>query len=247
MNGYTGTADGFHVNVHLITQMELPNNRDTVLHFFEQMRKAFPELRHFFKRENGDLVLESEKERESQRWLAIQPRRLCSGQFNPETMDDAFRQHELLLDLAPHLLTISTLDCEAVEIMYEFDFHYDGNHDEVVAEAIGVGQGLEGLFELPKSQVVKFEPSLILALDETGGLQCQLLIENHTSSAPPRGREFLDDQISVYFTLRRYWGSGPETTFLESVRRQRQIGEELLEQSVVPRVVRPLAQAIASH
>ena len=113
MNGYTGAADGFHVNVHLITQMELPNNRDTVLHFFEQMRKGFPELRHFFKRENGDLVLESEKERESHRWLAIQARRLCSGHFNPETMDDAFRQHELVLDLAPHLLTISTLDCEA--------------------------------------------------------------------------------------------------------------------------------------
>jgi hypothetical protein len=247
MNGYTGIADGFHVNVHLITQMELPNSRDTVLHFFEQMKKGFPELKNFFKRENGDLVLESDKERESHRWLAIQPRRLCSGQFNPETMDAAFRQHELMLDLAPHLLTISTLDCEAVEIMYEFDFHYDGNHDEVVAEAIGVGQGLEGLFEIPKSQVVKFEPSLILALDESGGLQCQLLIENHTSAAPPRGREFSDDQISVYFTLRRYWGSGPETTFLEAIRRQRQMGEELLEQSVVPRIVRPLVQAIASH
>src|SRR5262249_17216216 len=123
----------------------------------------------------------------------------------------------------------------------------DGNHDEVVAEAMGVGHGLEGLFELPKSQVVKFEPSLILALDESGGLQCQILIENHTSSATPRGREFIDDQISVYFTLRRYGGSGPETTFLESVRRQRQIGEDLLEQSVVPRIVRPLAQAIASR
>jgi hypothetical protein len=247
MNDYIGAADGFHVNVHLITQMELPNNRDTVLHFFEQMRKGVPDLRHFFRRDNGDLVLESEKERESHRWLAIQARRLCSGHFNPETMNDAFRQHELLLDLAPHLLTISTLDCEALEIMYEFDFHYDGNHDEVVAEAIGVGHGLEGLFEHPKSQVVKFEPSLILALDESGELQCQLLIENHTSSASPRPREFIDDQISVYFTVRRYWGSNPETTFLESIRRQRQIGEELLEQSVVPRIVKPLAQAIASH
>ena len=140
--------------------MELPNNRDTVLHFFEQMRKGFPELRHFFKRENGDLALEGEKERESHRWLAIQPRRLCSGHLNPEALDDAFRQHELVLDLAPHLLTISSLDCEALEVMYGFDFHFDGNHDEVVAEAIGVGHGLEGLFELPKSQVIKFEPSL---------------------------------------------------------------------------------------
>jgi hypothetical protein len=247
MNGYSNAADVFHANVQLITQMELPNNRDTVLHFFEQMRKAFPELRHFFKRENGELALESEKERDSHRWLAIQARRLCSGHVSPDSLDDAFRQHELVLDLAPHLLSISTLDCEALEVMFAFDFHFDGNHDEVVAEAIGLGHGLEGLFDLPKSQVIKFEPSLTLALDSSGALQCQLAIENHTSTPQPRSREFLDDQISVYFTVRQFWGSGPETTFLESMRRQRQIGEEILEQSVVPRIVKPLAQAIASR
>ncbi len=247
MNGYSSAADVFHANVQLITQMELPNSRDTVLHFFEQMRKAFPELRHFFKRENGELALESEKERDSHRWLAIQARRLCSGHVSPDSLDDAFRQHELVLDLAPHLLSISTLDCEALEVMFAFDFHFDGNHDEVVAEAIGLGHGLEGLFDLPKSQVIKFEPSLTLALDSSGALQCQLAIENHTSTPQPRSREFLDDQISVYFTVRQFWGSGPETTFLESMRRQRQIGEEILEQSVVPRIVKPLAQAIASR
>ncbi len=63
MNRYISDADEFYVNVHLNTEMELPNNRDTVLHFFEQMKKGFPELRNFYTRENGDLVLESEKER----------------------------------------------------------------------------------------------------------------------------------------------------------------------------------------
>jgi hypothetical protein len=247
MNGYIGDADEFYVNVQLNTQMELPNNRDTVLHFFEQMKKGFPELRNFFTRENGDLVLEGEKERESHRWLAIEARRLCSGHFNPETLDDSFRQHELVLDLAPHLLSISILDCEALDIMFGFDFHYEGNHDEVVAEAIGVGHGLEGLFELPKAQLVKFEPSLILALNDSGDLQCRLSVETRTGGSGPRPREFIDDQISVYFTVRQYWGTGPETSFLESMRRQRQIGEEILEQAVVPRIVRPLAQAIASH
>jgi hypothetical protein len=247
MNGYISDADEFYVNVQLNTQMDLPTTRDTVLHFFEQMKKGFPELRNFFARENGDLVLEGEKERESHRWLAIEPRRLCSGHFNPETLDDSFRQHELVLDLAPHLLSISMLDCEALDIMFGFDFHYEGNHDEVVAEAMGVGHGLEGLFELPKSQVIKFEPSLILALNESGDLQCRLSVETRTNGSGPRPRDFVDDQISVYFTVRQYWGSGPETTFLDSMRRQRQIGEEILEQAVVPRIVRPLAQAIASH
>ena len=36
-------------------------------------------------------------------------------------------------------------------------------------------------------------------------------------------------------------------TFLESMRRQREIGEEILQRSVIPRIVRPLAQVIASR
>ena len=79
MNRYICDADDFYVNVNLNTEMELPNNRDTVLHFFEQMKKGFPELRNFYTRENGDLVLEGDKEQDSYRWLAIEPRRLCSG------------------------------------------------------------------------------------------------------------------------------------------------------------------------
>ena len=102
---YHQYCDDYYLNMNLNTEMELPNNRDTVLHFFEQMKKGFPELRNFYTRENGDLVLEGDKEQDSYRWLAIEPRRLCSGQMNPETLDDAFRQHEMVLDLAPPLLT----------------------------------------------------------------------------------------------------------------------------------------------
>ena len=114
------------------------------------MKKGFPDLRNFHTRENGDLVLEGDKEEESYRWVAIEPRRLCWGHTNPESLEDAYRQHEMVLDLAPPLLTISLLDCEALDVMYGFDFTYEGNHDEVVSEALGVGNGLEGLLELPR-------------------------------------------------------------------------------------------------
>jgi hypothetical protein len=247
MNRFNSDADDFYVNLQLNTEMELPKNRDTVLHFFEQMKKAFPELRNFRTRENGDLVLEGDVEEESHRWLAIEPRRLCSGHFNPDVLNASFRQHELVLELAPHLLTISLLDCEALDVMFGFDFSFDGNHDEVVAEAIGVGHGLEGVFELPRARVVNFEPSLIMGLDESCGLQCRLAIETRTTGSQIRAREFRDESISVYFTVRQYWGSGPELTFLESMRRQREIGEEILQTAVIPRVVRPLAQVIASR
>jgi hypothetical protein len=247
MDRYLCDADDFYVNVTLNTEMELPNNRDTVLHYFEQMKKGFPDLRNFYSRENGDLVLEGDKEQESYRWLAIEPRRLCSGQMNPQTMDEAFRQHEMVLDLAPPLLTISVLDCEALDVMFGFDFNYDGNHDEVVAEALGVGHGLEGLFELPQTQVINYEPSLTLALNESCQLQCRLAIETRTNAYQVRTHEFRDDQLSVYFTVRQYWGKGPDQSFLESVRRQREVGEEILQQAVIPRVVRRLAQVIASR
>ena len=153
----------------------------------------------------------------------------------------------MVLELAPHLLTISMLDCEALDVMYGFDFTYEGNHDEVVAEALGVGPALEGLLEVPGGRVINFEPSITLALDESCRLQCRLSVETRTNAYQVRTGEFPEDQISVYFTVRQYWGTGPELTFLDSFRRQREIGEEVVRASVIPRIVRPLAQAIASR
>jgi hypothetical protein len=247
MNRYTSDADDFYINVNLNTEMDLPTNRDTVLHYFEQMRKAFPDLTNFYTRESGDLVLEGDKDEESYRSLAIEPRRLCSGHVNPESLEDAYRQHEMVLDLAPHLLTISVLDCEALDVMYGFDLTYEGNHDEVVAEALGIGPGLEGLLEVPGARVINYEPSVTLTLDESCRLQCRLSIETRTNAQQVRTGEFADDQISLYFTVRQYWGAGPDQTFLESFRRQRAIGEEVIEKMIIPRVVRPLARAIASR
>jgi hypothetical protein len=247
MNRYSADADDFYVNVNLNTEMELPSSRDTVLHFFEQMKKAFPDLRNFFTKEGGDLVLEGDKGLESYRWVAIEPKRLCTGHVNPEMLEDTYRQHEMVLDLAPHLLTISLLDCEALDVMYGFDFTYEGNHDEVVAEALGVGHALEGLFDVSGARVINFEPSMTLALDPSCRLQARVSVETRTNAHQVRSNEFPDDQISVYFTVRQYWGPGPDMTFVESFRRQREIGEETLQGIVIPRIVRPLAQAIASR
>jgi len=144
-------------------------------------------------------------------------------------------------------LTISPLDCGALDVMFGFAFNYEGNHDEVVAEALGVGDAFDGLFEIPRARVINFEPSLTVALDESCRLQCRVSIETRTNAYQVRMGEFGEDQISVYFTVRQYWGTGPDMTFLESFRRQREIGEEILQQSVIPKIVRPLAQVIAAR
>ena len=247
MNPFANDADDFYVNLNLNTEMELPNSRDTVLHYFEQMKKAFPDLRNFYTRENGDLVLEGDKDEESYRWLALEPRRLCSGLVNPSSLEEAYRQHELVLEHAPHLLTISVLDCEALDVMYGFDFTYEGNHDEVVAEALGMVPGLEALLDRGPARVINYEPTITLALDDACRLQARLTIETRTNAYQVRTGEFGDDQISHYFTVRQYWGQGPDGTFLDAFRRQRDLGEELLQSAVIPKIVRPLARAIASR
>ena len=247
MNKYLAECDEFYVNVNLNTEMELPTSRDTVLHFFEQMKKRFPDLRNFYSREDNSLVLEGDKEQDSYRCLAIEPRRLTSGHVNPETLEDAYLQHEMVLELAPHLLSISVLDCEALDVMFGFDFDYEGNHDEVVAEALGVGSAFDGLVEVPRAKVLNFEPSITLALDESCRLQCRLAVETRTNAFQVRTGEFTDDQISVYFTIRQYWGNGPDRSFLESFQHQRDVGEQIMKNQVVPRVVQPLARAISSR
>src|SRR4051794_34533782 len=216
MNSYSLDADDVFVNVNLNTVMDLPSSRDTVLHYFEQMKKAFPELHNLYTRDPGDLVLEGDKDAGSYRWLALEPRRLCSGHVNPSSLDDAYRQHEMVLELAPHLLTISVLDCEALDVMYGFDFSYDGNHDEVVAEALGLGHAFEGLLEAPGARVINFEPSVTLSLDDSCRLQCRLSVETRTNAYQIRTGDFPEDQISVYFTIRQYWGTGPEVSYVDS-------------------------------
>ena len=82
-------------------------------------------------------MLEGDKESGRYRWLAIEPRRLGSGQINPETIEDVYKQHELVLELAPHLLSLSVLDCEVLDVVFGFDFNYEGDHDELVAQRLG--------------------------------------------------------------------------------------------------------------
>ncbi len=247
MNPYANDSADFYINLNLNTELELPTSRDTVLHYFEQMKKAFPDLRNFYTRESGDLVLEGNKENHRYRWLALEPRRLCSGLVNPDNVEEAYEQHEMVLDHAPHLLTISVLDCEALDVMYGFDFNCKANHDEVIAEALGLGPGLESLLDRSSVRVLDYEPTITIALDESCRLQARLSIETRTNPGQVRTGEYSDDQISVYFTVRQYWGSGSDDSFTRSFRRQREIGEEMLQSSIIPRVIQPIARTIATR
>src|SRR5262245_15453658 len=153
MADYSNLADDFYLNMNLNTEMALPAARETILGFFERVQKTYPTMRNFYTRENGDFVLEEDKDQGHQRWLSLEPRRICSGCLNPLEIDDAAKQHQLVLELIPYMLSVSPLDCEALDYMMGFDFSYRGNHDALVADVLGAGSALEGLLDTPGSQM----------------------------------------------------------------------------------------------
>jgi hypothetical protein len=246
MNDYSSLCDDFSSFVYVNTKMELPTRREAVLHFFDSLQKSFPMMTDFDCRETGEFVLEEDRELGTYRWVSLEPRRLCSAYVNPPSVESIDTQHERVLDIAPYHLDFSPLDCEALDVLFAFDFMYSGNHDEVVAEALGLNTTLERLLQVPGTRVLNYEPSLMLALEDSCRLQCRLNIETRTNAYQIRTGHFPDAPISVYFTVRQYWGRQAGKTFGESYKHQRQVCMELVDQHIIPAIVRPLAETIGN-
>jgi hypothetical protein len=246
MNRYASLADDYYINMNLNTEMQLPAGRETVLGFFERIQKTYPSMRNFYTRDNGDFVLEEDKDAGHQRWVSLEPRRICSGCVNPDDPDRAFQQHALLLELVPYMLSVSPLDCEALDYMLGFDFAYRGNHDALVAEALGASSAVEGLIDIPGAQVLNYEPSITISLEDTCRRQARLMIETRTNAYQVRRGEFPEEHISVYFTVRQYGSLDSNSSYEETLRELRQSSEQLLERHVIDQVLRPLQQAIST-
>ena len=246
MNRYSSLCHDFYVNMNLGTEMELPANRETVLHFFERVQKTYPSMRNFYCRERGDFVLEEDKGEGNYRWCTIEPRRVCSGQVNPETIEGAIEQHRLVLELAPYMLSVSPLDCEALDLLYGFDFTYRGNHNQLVAEALGVSPAMERMTDIPGSTVINHEPSLTIALDEQCRIQFRLSVETRTNAYQVRTGDFPEEQLSVYVTARQYGSLGPDKTFVETLERLGEVCHEMIENHVIEHILEPLAHTISS-
>ena len=246
MSYYSSFSDDFYVNLHVNTEMELPNNRETVLHFFEQVRKHYPTMRNFYSRDRGEYVLEEDKDQGHYRWTTIEPKRICSGHVNPESVTDAFEQHRMVLEMVPYTLSISPLDCESLNVMFGFDYTYRGNHNQLVADALGLTPALERLNEIPGATVIAHEPSVQLALDEDCRIQCRVSVETRTSAYQVRTGEFTEEQLSVYLTVRRYGSLDPDESFVDVMQRLSETCREITDNYLVDNVLRPLQQAIAT-
>ena len=245
MTQYASLADDFYVNMNLATEMELPGQRDTILHFFERLQRRYPSMRKFYCRDKRDFVLEEDKDQGRYRWAAVETKRLCSGQVNPSSLEAVLEQHRLVLDLAPALLSISPLDCEALDVLFGFDFAYRGNHNALLAEALGVGPALDRVAELPGGRVINYEPSLTISVDEDCRVQVRVSTETRTNAFQVRTGDFTEEQLSVYVTARQYGSLDPDTSYVQAMERLAGLAREVVDTCVVEQILRPLARAIS--
>ena len=245
MNPYSSLSDDFYVNMNLATEMELPSNRETVLHYFEQIQKKYPEMRNFYSRDKRDFVLEEDKDNGNYRWCTVENKRVCSGQVNPTSLDSILQQHRHALDVAPYALSISPIDCEALDLLIGFDFTYRGNHNQLIAEALGICPAMEPLGNMPGATIISNEPNITFALDDDCRMQCRLSVESRTNAYQIRTGEYQEDQISVYVTARQYGSLAPNQTYQETLDRLYDVLRDVVDSYVVDSVLQPLARTIA--
>lgn len=241
-------SDDFYISTRLFLKLGLALDRETVLHFFDSIRREFPEMRKLRRRQNG-LVLEEESEEGApQRWIRIEEASLRFGCFNPGEPSDAIALGERVLEHAPFHLTLSELDYDHLEVAYGFDLEYRGNHDQLVAEALWGEHPLGAILSDARvTHTIDCQPFLGVALSEDCDVQAYVEVKSRTSTFEVRTGRFEPQPLTIFLTMRRYWGFGTQAPLVDMYRDLSERADEWSAEKVVPLLVNPLAHAIASR
>lgn len=244
MENYAHRCDDHYINLTVNTALTLPSQRETLIAFFERVQKSFPTMKNFYGRDRSEIALEEEKVDNAYRWLTLEARRMTSGYVNPPSVDAAVDFHKVILDLAPYHLSLSPLDCQCMDLVFGFDFTYQGNHDQLLADTLGVPAAFERFLEIPSAQVVDFEPCLTLTFSRDCRLQCRVNIETRTNDYQVRTQDYPEEQISVYLTCRHYGVLPGEESFVQILDLLAKTGVTFTNEFLAPAVLEPLAKAI---
>jgi hypothetical protein len=233
----------FYVNQKLSLKMDLPSARETVLDMFDRVRRELPDMDRF-RRYDGELALESPEADSGYNWIALNQTAVRSGWVNPDSLDQAYRLHRLILDVAPYFLSISPLDVEFVELVFGFDLEAETNRNEVVFEALLADSPLGAVVDVGREAVLDAQPFIGFALSHRCDVQAFVEVKTRTRSREVASGQFGSDPISIYLTVRHY---GPFQTiehFTDCFGTLAGHAERLSEDRVIPHVVVPIREAL---
>ena len=242
-------CDDFHIATRLFLKLELALQRETLLHFFDSIKREYPPLCKLRRRDDGALLLEEdEAENAARRWLRVDENALRFGQYNPPRPDDAHKLAQTVLKMAPYHLTLSELDYDHLEVVIGFDLEYRGNHDQLIAETFFSHGPLAGLMNHASiAHTIDMQPFMGVSLSESCDTQAYIEIKSRTSTFEVRTGQFESQPLSVFLTIRRFFGFNEGESLVSIHRDLTELGMDWASERVVPMVIQPLAQAIASR
>jgi len=245
-NSYSSLCDDFYLDMHVNTELNLPTQRDTILAFFERIQKQFPSMGCFYRRSDNEYCLEEDRSPGQYRWITLETDRIGSGVVNPASLEDAYCQDRLVLELAPYMLSVSHLDIDSLDVTFAMDFDYTGSHDEVIAEALFGSTAFNCLLDLPQARPIMFSPAVVVAISDDCRTQARISVESKTSIYEPGRKGQTDDEaISLSFTIRQFPSSSERFDALKSFENQCRLAERLMAEKIVPNFVKPLTDVIA--
>ena len=175
--------------------------------------------------------------------------RLGSRRFSSNlALAAADEQHRLILEWAPYALGVSDLDIDCLDVLFGMDFEYQGNHDEILAEALFSESAFATLLDVPGVKPLSFDPSVMLSLSSDCRLQAKVSLESRTGAYQMRTGKFKEeDQLSLYLSIRQY--PDPEQKFsrVDSYNHQRNLCEEWMNTRLIPYFINPIVGAIAQR
>ena len=235
----------FYVNQKLSLKMDLPSERESVLHYFDRVRKTVPAMKRF-RRYADELALESSRREAEYSWLALRRNSIRSGHVNPDTMEHAHKLHRLVLQTSPYHLTLSPLDVDYLELMYGFDLECSGNHDELVYEALFADTPLGKLLDVPNAKVLDVQPVLGLSLDDAGTTQAYFEAKTRPRSRRGSSKAYRGEPISLMLSLRRYGPIDHVDDLAPLYDEMVQKADALATERFIPDLLTPIARLITS-
>lgn len=238
-------CNDFYVNQKLALKMDLPSDRETALHFFDRIQKSVPAMTRFH-RYAGELALESSRRDAEYLWVAMRRTSLRTGHVNPQSMEDAYRIHRLVLQVAPYHLTISPLDVDYVELLFGFDLECNANHDEIVYDALIANSPMSDLLRTPQSRILEVQPVFGMSLGDQGDLQAYFEVKTRTRNRRGQPHQYRDEPISIFLSIRKFGPIQQIDDLQDIFTALSQHAEVLASERLVPNLLMPIARQITS-
>lgn len=204
-----------------------------------------PEMSRF-RRYDDELALESTRRDARYKWIALCRNHIRAGHVNPEAMGEGYNYHKFILDLVPHFLTISPLDVDYLELLFGFDLECDGNHDEIIYQALYENSPLANLLGSEHGKVLDVQPAFGSTLNEAGNLQVYYEVKSRQKSRRGSSKAYRDQPLSIFITMRKYGPFDDISELPGELKNLAAHAERLTLENLIPNILQPISRYISS-